>query len=351
MTITKDEIGNNFNNLTSNEITKEEADELLNKLGNLNWWEQEESSQFTGIETFYGFNSESKAEFLKEGIPAKCYTFKLDIDSPSAAIIRECNGPVWSVKFDGEEDYKEFQDKVLWNRTFCFSKNLELSPDDKVRVFKVIDDENGFVSREQEIADEGVRLLVNALSEMKWFKESLPSCEHRYFGFTQSGYENVLEDHLIQEHHSYYFTLKENGFEGSLKDFLEDEYILRFGTGIALKKFWDKVITPNLFTLWDKVTKEDDDDKPTMVDEPEMETPVVSELGRIADELKRQNDIHEIEVMFKVAKEVGNAIGQTYDTTPEMLHRRYEIRDKLMAAACAKVANLSNIVLEPFKEG
>ena len=44
-------------------------------------------------------------------------------------------------------------------------------------------------------------------------------------------------------------------------------------------------------------------------------------------------------------------IGQTYDTTPEMLHRRYEIRDKLMAAACAKVANLSNIVLEPFKEG
>lgn len=341
MTITHD--------LTSNEITKEEADELLNKLGNLNWWEQVESSQFTGIETFYGFNSESKAEFLKEGIPAKCYTFKLDIDSSSAAIIRECNGPVWYVKFDGEDDFKEFHEKVLWNRTFHFEKT-ELVPDDKVRVFKVIDDENGFELREQEIADEGVRLLVKALSEMKWLKESLPTCEHRYFGFTQSGYENVLEDHLISEHHSYYFTLKENGFEGILKDFLEDEYILRFGTGTALKKFWDKVITPNLFTLWDKVTKEDDDDKSTMVDEPEVtETPVVSELGRIADELKHQNDIHEVEVMFKVAKEVGNAIGQTYNTTPELLHRRYEIRDKLMDAACKKMANLSNIVLEPFK--
>lgn len=85
MTITKDEIGNNFNDLTSNEITKEEADELLNKLGDLNWWGQEESSQFTGIETFYGFSSESKDKFLKEGIPAKCYTFKLDIDHSNAA--------------------------------------------------------------------------------------------------------------------------------------------------------------------------------------------------------------------------------------------------------------------------
>lgn len=350
MTITKEAFDEVFSPIAV-ELTKEEADQLLDKLGNLYWWEQEESSQFTGIETFYGFNTESKEAFLKDGNAESNYFFKMDIDVPNEAFIRECGGQKVNVKFDGEDDFKEFHEKVLWNRTFHFEK-IELVPDDKVRVFKVIDDENGFEVREQEIADEGVRLLVKALSEMKWLKESLPTCEHRYFGFTQSGYENVLEDHLIPEHHSYYFTLKENGFEGILKDFLEDEYILRFGTGIALKKFWDKVITPNLFNLWDKVTKEDD--KPTMVEKekPEVnETPVVSELGRIADELKRQNDIHEVEVMLKVAKEVGNAIGQTYDTTPEMLHRRYEIRDKLMDAACKKMANLSSIVLEPFKEG
>lgn len=304
MTITKDEIGNNFNDLTSNEITKEEADELLNKLSNLNWWEQEESSQFTGIETFYGFNSESKAEFLKEGIPAKCYTFKLDIDGPSAAIIRKCNGPVWSVKFDGEADYKDFLDKVLWNNTFSIS----LEPDDKVRVFKMIDDENGFEVREQEIADEGVKRLVDQLKKMHWLKNSLRDCEHRYFGFTDSGMENVKADADVGFHHSYYFELDPCGWQATLKDFMENEYVLRFPNGEVLKDFFDEVITPNLFTL----DKEEDEERKTPTIEDIMnnisfvqkavpKTMDETTLERIAVELKRQNDIREIEVMIQCA--------------------------------------------------
>ena len=224
MTFARDTFDKDLN-VVEAELSKEEVDGLLEKLGGMNWWESNETSS-DGIETFYGFSDESKELFLKTGDFASNYYFQLDFDGSNVAFLKTCGGPTMKVKFDGEDDFNKFNEKVLWNRTFHFS-------------------------------------------------------------------------------------------EGGEDDATEPD------PPVAAEAPTKKVEHAN----------------------------IVGELRRIADELKRQNDIHEIEVMFKVAKEVGNAIGQTYDTTPEMLHRRYEIRDKLMDAACKKMANLSNIVLEPFKEG
>lgn len=284
-------------------VTSEEYDELLENLSNLTWYQpDEDNSQFTGVSKFYGFNEIGKEKFLDDG-KFNHAKFKMKISS-EAAIIHEIDKKSWEIRFDEGQEYKDFADEVLWNNTFSIS----LEPDDKVRVFKVIDDENGFDVREQEIADEGVKRLVDQLKKMHWLKNSLRDCEHRYFGFTDSGMENVKADADVGFHHSYYFELDPCGWQATLKDFMENEYVLRFPNGEVLKDFFDEVITPNLFTL----DKEEEEERKTPTIEDIMnnisfvqkavpKTTDETTLERIAVELKRQNDIREIEVMIQCA--------------------------------------------------
>lgn len=299
-----------FGEFKTNLLEKKDYDELAETLRKLKWWEPEEdNSQFTGVSKFYGFDEFGKEKFLKDG-DTKYAKYLITISSERAEVkhLVGALGDDWSIIFESDEDYKDFSDKVLWNNTF----GIHLEPDDKVRVFKTIPCEDGLHVREQEIADEGVKRLINSLKEMHWLKDSLRDCEHRYFGFTDSGMENVKVDSDISFHHSYYFALDENGYQATLKDFMEEEYILRFPNDSILKKFFDEVITPNLFTFLDE--KKDEGKKtPTIEDimknisfvkQKAVSSPkptVENTLERIAVELRRQNDIHEIEVMVQCA--------------------------------------------------
>ena len=227
MTFARDTFDKDLN-VVEAELSKEEVDELLEKLGGMNWWEQEESSQFTGIETFYGFSDESKELFLKTGDFASNYYFQLDFDGSNVAFLKTCGGPTMKVKFDGEDDFNEFNEKVLWNRTFHFS-------------------------------------------------------------------------------------------EGGEADATKPD------PPVAAEAPTKKVEHAN----------------------------IVGELRRIADELKRQNDILEVDAMLKAAHELNVLC----NSTPEQMRRRYETgdtryetRDSLLNAACARITALSSIAIEPMKE-
>ena len=219
MTFTRDTFDKDFN-VVEAELSKEEVDELLEKLGGMNWWEQEESSQFTGIETFYGFSDESKELFLKTGVVASNYYFQLDFDGSNVAVLKTCGGPTMKVKFDNEDDFNEFNEKVLWNRTFHFS---------------------------------------------------------------DGGEDNATEP----------------------------------DPPVAAEAPTKKVEHAN----------------------------IVGELRRIADELKRQNDILVVDAMLKAAHELNVLCS----SAPDKMSRRYETRDSLLNAACARITALSSIAIDPMK--
>ena len=306
MTITIDGTVIDENGVSSTPVLDEnQKNGLIERLSNLKWWDMDgrDNSQFTGVENFYGFDEDGKAGFLEDGDASRFYLYKLNLDK-SGAFINKYSGARWQVKFDNENDYEEFTNKVLWNRTFYFSRG-EAEP--KMRVFNVVYDKDGFEERKQEITDLGAERLVELISENHWNSQPLPGEPHRYFGFTDAGKERVLKDYEVCKHFVHHLTIDESKHEACLKDFLSTEYLFTFSDEAALNGFIAKVVMPKLFVLVDDYKApgagEATEQKIVQKAVHAPKTPI----EKLAKEFERHNYIHEIEVLVSCANSMETA--------------------------------------------